>query len=413
MPTKTPRKLSKQPPQQPPRDTAPKATGRKPDPVVPKRFATAAQRRFAVCRAPLLDWFQRQARALPWRAPFVPGAGDGPAFEGDVPRRPPYAVWVSEIMLQQTQVAAVVAHFEHWMRLFPSVAVLASAPEERVLQAWAGLGYYARARNLHRGAKVLAARKAWPDSVREWREVPGVGEYTAGAIASIAFERRAPVLDGNVIRVFSRLLGLGFLPGAGTVEKKAYWELARLWADAPRPGELNEALMELGALVCVPAAPRCVACPLADACSAKRHGWQGILPPVKQRPAPERVTAVAVVATLSGRGQQVLVEERGRGAFLAGHTMFPLFLGSESETWRAAFQRRFPGWTLTGAKSAGRLRHAIMSKRYDVEVWSVLARRSPASRAAAGEVLRLSVPELPERLTNALARKIWAVSRGG
>jgi A/G-specific adenine glycosylase len=325
-------------------------------------------------------------------------------------------------MLQQTVVSAVIPHFRRWMGEFPDVKALAVAPADAVLRAWAGLGYYARARNLHQAAKTLVARGAWPRTAEEWREIPGVGEYTSGAVASLALGQRAPILDGNIVRVFSRLLGLGFLPGAGAAEKRAYWDLARQWVGedvegaAPgEPGALNEALMELGALVCVPGVPRCGSCPLAAVCTARRAGLQAELPPVKPRAKPAVVPAVAVVARYRGR---VLTERRAAGAFLAGHHMFPLFLEEEAQAarWRAAgvFGRRFPGWEIVTAASAGRIRHAIMSKRYDAEVWVATLRPTKtraSSRAPTSEGMHwISIAEVDASLTNSLARKIWTIA---
>jgi len=263
-----------------------------PEPAI----STAAVAIFNACREPLLTWFTANARDLPWRAPLESSREQSPESEaptglpGVVRKslRSPYGVWVAEIMLQQTVVAAVVSHYKRWMAEFPTVEALAAAAPENVLRAWAGLGYYARARNLHKGAQAVAAwrreRETWPVTAEEWRTIPGVGEYTAGAIASLAFGQRAALLDGNVVRVFSRLLGLGFLPGEGAAAKKQYWDLARLWVEdaaaarsqgpaALPAGALNEGLMELGALVCTPASPRCEACPLRDACAARRGGW--------------------------------------------------------------------------------------------------------------------------------------------
>lgn len=399
------------------------------------RIPPAAASCWDACRAPLLAWFDVHARDLPWRAPSGSGSqtrGSGPPEleAGLDPRRPPYAVWISEIMLQQTVVAAVIPHFERWMRTFPDVQALASAEPEQVLQAWAGLGYYARARNLHQGAKAVVKRGAWPEDVVAWREIPGVGEYTAGAVASLAFGLRAPILDGNVVRVFSRLLGLNFLPGAGAAEKRVYWELARLWVgsigagdggagqklgDADRPGALNEALMELGALVCIPAAPRCDACPLAAWCTARANGWTDVLPPPKPRAPVERVAAVAVIAKAHGA---VMTEVRGRGAFLAGHRMFPFFLGEDATTWREAFARRYPAWRLQGPESGppallATFSHAIMSKRYDVDVWSAalhpVTPPTTPKHSAKDVPVQTWVPEneVEAILTNALAKKIW------
>lgn len=306
-------------------------------------------------------------------------------------------------MLQQTQVATVIPYFERWMSLFPDPAALARAPEEKVLRAWAGLGYYARARNLQKAARALAASGAWPAETEGWKALPGVGEYTAGAVASLAFGARAPILDGNVARVFSRLVGLDFLPGDKAEARRAYWDLAARWADHARPGAVNEALMELGALVCVPAAPRCPACPLSAACVARRDGRETQLPPLRKRVKAEVISAAAVRAR-DARGR-LLIERRGAGAFLAGHEMFPLFLGDEagSEAWQAAFHRRFPGLRLKNARGAARVRHSIMSKRYDVQVWDC----EVAGPGSFPDPIWTREEDVEERLTNSLARKIW------
>jgi A/G-specific adenine glycosylase len=363
---------------------------------------------FSASRPPLLRWFARRARALPWRPPHplaLPAPADPLAASSRALSRSPYAVWISEVMLQQTQVATVTPYFERWMALFPDPAALARAPEDTVLRAWAGLGYYARARNLQKAARALVERGAYPDSGEGWAALPGIGEYTAGAIASLAFGLRAPILDGNVARVFSRLLGLEFLPGDKAEAKRAYWDLAARWADHARPGAVNEALMELGALVCVPAAPRCPACPLSGACVARRDGRENRLPPLKKRVKAEMVSGAAVRARHKGK---ILTERRGAGAFLAGHEMFPLFLGAEApeEAWQAAFLRRFPGFRLANVRAAGRVRHSIMSKRYDLEIWDceIVA----ASRGTA--LAWTDEKEVGERLTNSLARKIWSAS---
>gem|GEM_PF-166071 len=373
---------------------------------------------FRQARPLLLRWFARNARALPWRPPdplAVPAASD-PLLSGSQtrpshaqPERSPYAVWISEIMLQQTQVATVIAYFRNWMAAFPDVSALAGASEEKVLRAWAGLGYYSRARNIHKAAQALVERGAWPVNAEEWKALPGVGDYTAGAVSSLAFARRAPIVDGNVVRLFSRLLGLNFLPGEGRAERDAYWDLATLWAGHAQPGTVNEAMMELGALVCVPSTPRCEACPLSEHCVAFRTGRVGEFPPVKKRAAIEGVSGVAVRVRL---GRKVLAERRGPGAFLAGHEMFPLFLGPGAGDWRALFETRFPSLRIARAAAAGRVRHSIMSKRYDLEIWdctAVSSRPAPADLAAP-EMLWIPEPEVEERLTNALARKIWTAA---
>src|SRR5438477_1446956 len=198
----------------------------------------------------LRAWFRRRARALPWRR-----------------TRDPYAIWVSEIMLQQTRVQTVIPYWERWMSRFPTVAALAHAPLDDVLAAWAGLGYYSRARNLHAGAQTVASKfaGALPARASELRAVPGIGPYTAGAIASIAFGEKAPLVDGNVARVLARVYGIAedIKSSAG---QRALWARAgELMAALPAsaaPGDLNQGLMELGATICAPAAPRCLTCPL-------------------------------------------------------------------------------------------------------------------------------------------------------
>jgi A/G-specific adenine glycosylase len=192
---------------------------------------------------------------MPWRG------------SGDV-----YAVWVSEVMLQQTTVAAVVPYFERWMRLFPDVRRLAESAEQDVLAAWQGLGYYRRARNLRAGARLIVEH-GWPRGYRDWLEVPGVGKYTAGAIASIALGERVPAVDGNVARVHARLFA-----GEGCVSS---W--AQALADCPRPGDVNQALMDLGATVCRPASPECGACPLRSQCRAHQQGTQHQHPQPRSR----------------------------------------------------------------------------------------------------------------------------------
>ena len=371
----------------------------RPDPVALDR----AGRVFAATRTALAAWFSTAARDLPWRRAYRPGSGD--LALSAVPRRFPYASWIAEIMLQQTQVAAALPHYERWMRRFPDVRTLAAADEEDVLRAWAGLGYYARARNLHRGAKALAAAGTWPVHPAEWERIPGVGPYTAGALASLVFGVRAPLLDGNAIRVFSRVLGLGFLPAAGAREKAFYWEAARRFADAEDPGTQNEALMELGARVCVPSSPRCGECPLAPGCAARRRGWQESLPPPRARPRPQARTLVAVVLRRAGC---VRMETREAG-FLSGHQMFPLLETDAVEPWLRAAGVEDPG----AVRAAGTLRHTIMHVRYEVHVRVADASAPPARGAASGlaDGQQVREEDVEGRLSNALARKVWALAR--
>ncbi|MBI3565439.1 MAG: A/G-specific adenine glycosylase, partial [Elusimicrobia bacterium] len=241
-------------------------------------------------RAALLSWYRRHRRDMPWRREVTP-----------------YRTWVSEIMLQQTTVAAVAPKFEAFVRRFPDAAALAAADEDAVLGAWAGLGYYARARNLHRAAKeIAAAGGAFPSDLDGALALPGVGRYTAGAILSIAFGRPLPVVDGNVIRVFSRLFGL-----RGRAKDPAFaaviWRKAEALVPKDHPGDWNQALMELGATACAPESPDCAACPVARWCVARKKGLQDELPTPEPRRAP---TPVRWTCLWVERGGKVLLWKR-------------------------------------------------------------------------------------------------------
>lgn len=246
-------------------------------------------------RAALLAWYRAQRRDLPWRR-----------------TRDPWAIWVSETMLQQTRVETVIPYWERFLARFPSPAALADAPLDDVLGLWAGLGYYGRARNLKRAAEQVVERFAGrvPDDPEALATLPGVGRYTAGAIASIAYDRPAPIVDGNVARVLARLLGIREEIERPAVRERLWQEAAAL-AGGEAPGDLNQALMELGALVCVPRAPRCDACPVADACDARAAGDADALPRRAPRRAPKTVHAVAALVRRRGRALAVRRPARG------------------------------------------------------------------------------------------------------
>ncbi|MDE2489880.1 MAG: A/G-specific adenine glycosylase [Elusimicrobia bacterium] len=236
-------------------------------------------------RARLLAWYRRARRDLPWR------------------RRPtPYRVWVSEIMLQQTTVAAVAPRYEAFLRRFPDARALAAASEDEVLSAWAGLGYYSRARNLRRAALEIAARRGgrFPSDPEAVRALPGIGRYTAGAILSIAFGRAVPLVDGNVIRVFARLFAL-----RGRAKDPALaaevWRRAEALVDKDAPGDWNQALMELGATVCTPESPSCGACPVSRDCAAFKTGRPDAYPAPDARRAPVPVKWTCLWIENSGR----------------------------------------------------------------------------------------------------------------
>ena len=260
-------------------------------------------KRNAIRRA-LLRWYARGHRDLPWRR-----------------SRDPYRIWVSEIMLQQTQVETVKPYFRRFVRRFPSVRALAAAPADAVMKAWEGLGYYARARNLHRAAKIISSDFAgrWPESPEELMKLPGIGRSTAGAISSIAFGRDAPVLDGNVVRVLCRVFRVRRNPRESRTQRRL-WEMAQNLLPPNRAGDFNQALMDLGATVCVPRNPRCGICPLATWCLARAHGDQDKLPvKTKRKPIPHYDVAVGVIR----RGKRLLIDRRKPEGLLGGLWEFP------------------------------------------------------------------------------------------
>ena len=233
----------------------------------------------------------------------------------------PYAVWVSEIMLQQTRVETVIPYFKKWMKLFPDIPSLASASERDVLNAWEGLGYYSRARNLHKAAKIIASKYngQLPRDLTELRTLPGIGRYTVGAIASIAFKMDEPTLDGNLRRVFSRLYDVKEFADSPAGEK-ILWELAAQNLPKGRAGDYNQALMDLGATICLPKNPRCLLCPLMKMCRARENGTQNLRPILKpKKRVPQYVYAAAVIVE---RGR-VLLSQRPAGGLLGGMWEFP------------------------------------------------------------------------------------------
>jgi A/G-specific adenine glycosylase len=255
--------------------------------------AAAGLRRWAVSR--LLSWFEKHRRDLPWRR-----------------NRDPYRIWVSEVMLQQTQAVTVVPFFDRFLRAFPTLLDLAQASEQEVLRLWQGLGYYHRARNLHRAARELAASHGGclPDDPALVRQLPGLGRYTCNAVLSQAFDRRLPILEANSQRVLSRLFGREADPREGPA-RRWLWTAAEALLPARRVGTFNQAVMELGALVCTPSNPKCHACPVAPRCAARSDGRQNEIPRRNPPPAPVRVHEAAVV--LRRRGRVLLTQRPPQG----------------------------------------------------------------------------------------------------
>jgi len=304
----------------------------------------------AVRRA-LVRWYRANARDLPWR------------------RDPtPYRVWVSEVMLQQTRVETVVPYFERFLARFPDLEALAAAPEEAVLEAWSGLGYYRRARSLQAGARAVLERHRgeFPAGEPEALALPGVGPYTAGAIRSIALGLRAPIVDGNVTRVLARAFGVG-----GDVSKAAtrrvLWETADRLVARGEPCEVNQAQMELGALVCRPVRPHCDRCPLETRCVARREGRIDELPVLPSRRAPVDVTRAVLLVRHRGR---VLLRRRRGEELLPGLWDLPgAFTGGDGDRSsvpaHAVALLPFP---VEVGPRLGTIRHGITYRRITLEV---------------------------------------------
>lgn len=262
--------------------------------------------------AQLLEWYYQSARELPWRKD-----------------KDAYKIWVSEIMLQQTRVEVVKDYYTRWLERFPTPAVLAEASEQEVLNYWQGLGYYSRARNLLAGVREVCATYGGrvPDSQVAIERLPGVGEYTAGAIASIAYNRPAPAIDGNVLRIFSRLFCLeGDITKQATKREVRRLVLAHMPAECP--GDFNQALMDLGAMVCIPRRPRCELCPLANLCEAYAREVQDTLPVRSPKKEPVLVRLAAGLVLKDG---SYLVQQRPATGMLAGMWEFPTMELAEGE----------------------------------------------------------------------------------
>ncbi|MCP4661956.1 MAG: A/G-specific adenine glycosylase [bacterium] len=257
-------------------------------------------------RRALVNWFGRHARDLPWRR-----------------TRDPYAVWVSEIMLQQTQVATVEPYFERFLAALPDVAALAAADEDEVLRLWEGLGYYRRARQMHLAAGTIAGEHEgrFPRDAAALRALPGIGRYTAGAILSIAFDAREPILEANSARVLSRLLAYRDDP-LRAPGQRLLWSFAEALVPRRDAGTFNQALMELGSVVCLPRSPRCDRCPVRRLCPTREAGLQDAIPPPAKKTRYEQRHEAAVVVR---RGRRVLVRRCGPGERWAGLWDFPRF----------------------------------------------------------------------------------------
>jgi A/G-specific adenine glycosylase len=307
----------------------------------------------------LLRWYDASARDLPWRK-----------------GHDPYATWVSEIMLQQTQVRTVIPYFERWMARFPDIATLAAAAPDEVLKAWEGLGYYSRARHLQAAAQLLVSHHggAMPDTWEAVRRLPGVGDYTAGAILSIAFGQPVAAVDGNVLRVLSRLLLLREDVTRPATKRTIGGHVEAMLAACPRPGDLNQALMDLGATICTPTSPRCEACPLAACCRAWPAGEAEALPVKAGTRPPKELVLASVLVT---RGPEVLLVKRPSPGIWGGLWALPAApledvppAAARASGPRLAAALAEAGWRLTVGELEARLAHQLTHRTLTLPVFA-------------------------------------------
>jgi len=306
-------------------------------------------------RAALLAFYRMSARDLPWRR-----------------TSDPYAIWVSEVMLQQTQVKTVLPRFAEFLRRFPDVRALASADEIEVCETWAGLGYYRRARNLHEAAVVLVERfdGAVPSSESALRRLPGIGDYTAAAVASIAFGRRTAAIDGNVVRVLSRVLALpGRADDPGLIN--AVKKQARLLVDCDQPGEVNQALMDVGATLCRPESPTCLPCPLRRSCRAYQKGTPTAYPGKKTKASRKNLN---IAFALIERGTSILLEQRALDGLWAGLWELPSASGTSAKIILGARL----GQTL--GRPVARIVHELTHRHVVAKVYRATAGKQPGQK---------------------------------
>jgi A/G-specific adenine glycosylase len=356
----------------------------------PARRGDGVGRARLLIRRRLLAWFQREKRALPWRG-----------------TRDPYRIWVSEVMLQQTTVAAVRGRYEPFLQRFPNVASLARASEEQVLAAWSGLGYYARARNLRRAAGVMLREHAGriPRTPGELERLPGIGPYMAAAVASLAYGVRAPAAEANVTRVLSRLYAF-----RGIVGSRAHGErvlaAARELLPRRRPGDLTAALMDLGQTICTPRRPACFRCPLSPDCLARRTGNPERYPTRRKKPRLVHVIVAAVVPRRDGRALLV----RRQGSLLTGMWDFSSAEGATLEKARRTLSATIRPFGLRlSSRPVGHARHTIVNRRLAITVFSarpespVVHHESPTSSRwfRPQDLQRAAIPTLTRKIAKA------------
>lgn len=360
----------------------------------------------APLRAALLAWYDRAKRQLPWRE----RAHDA------------YAVWVSEVMLQQTRVDTVLPYYDRFLTRFPSLGALAAATEDEVMAAWSGLGYYRRARMLHQGVREVVARYGGdvPSDPDARLSLPGVGRYTAGALGSVCFGLEEPIVDGNVARILTRLFGIT-TPLPERVTQARLWQLAEQLVVGERPGDFNQSMMELGALVCTVKSPSCDTCPVREPCVARQQGIVHELPRIPRKPPPRLWALVAVVAT---RGEEVVMVRGDQTLFggLYGVPMLTLDDPDDRSSHQAAAEQALAEAGVTArldGEPVGEVQHVLSHRRLRVVVFIATHARilEEGSTAAPRSARLLALGPHGELLSEdvgvaKLTRKILALTHG-
>lgn len=338
---------------------------------------------FVKLRQTLLRWYARHKRDLPWRH-----------------TRDPYKIWVSEIMLQQTQVATVIPYYERWLKAFPTLSSLARAPLSKALELWAGLGYYRRVRMFHQAVRHLLenAKGIIPETSKALKELPGIGRYTAGAIASIAFGEKTPVLDGNVMRILTRIFAIPqSIDKPATLEK--LWSLSADLLPATNPGNLNQALMELGATVCYPSAPQCPRCPVRSLCAAHKKGEELSYP---VRSAEERYKKLRMSALVLKNSQgEVWLEQQPEQGRWGGLWMFPFWENKNALLEEIKSLNLKPVYFLT-------VPHAFTKYRIQLRVYTATCEKNSETKRPRGKwfpikkLVRIACPSPHKKIVRAL-----------
>jgi A/G-specific adenine glycosylase len=343
-------------------------------------------KKLQIFRAKLLNWYDRHRRLLPWR--------NNPT---------PYRIWISEIMLQQTQTGSVLRYYDRFMKRFPDLESLAQASEPEVLQFWSGLGYYSRARNIHKAARqMLELHKSFPDSFSAISALPGIGRYTAGAILSIAFNQPYPVVDGNIRRVITRLNG-----EKGHLTESYFWKTMSAWIPGSTPSRFNQAMMELGALVCVPSRPRCRQCPARSLCRAKEFGLENRIPQVRRKQICKKIRIAVLVLEQNSR---ILLSKSSNHSFIPGNLELPWrIVQSEAPAVGIATKmcRAILGHEIL-LQELGQIRHSISNRRITALIFYGRPELQISSLRADESVRWMRIASARKVLTSSLYRKVLA-----